>query len=49
MTGLPLPAYFKTDKQPDEEAQAILKELEEAAAKKAAKKAKKKKKKKASS
>ena len=46
VTGLEMPEYFKTDKQPDEETQTILKELEEIAAKKAAKKAKKKKKKK---
>ncbi|KAL9186700.1 hypothetical protein ACHAXT_005938 [Thalassiosira profunda] len=46
VTGLEMPGYFKTDKQPDEETQTILKELEEIAAKKAAKKAKKKKKKK---
>ena len=47
VTGLELPGYFKTNKQPDEETAKILKELEEEAAKKAARKAAKKKKKKA--
>jgi len=49
VTGLSLPSYFKTDKQPDEETAKILQEIEDAeakrAAKKAAKKASKKKKK----
>ena len=49
VTGLDLPAYFQQTKEPDEETQAVLKELAEIAAKKAAKKAKKKKKKKAAS
>mmetsp|Transcript_3285 Transcript_3285/g.6040 ORF Transcript_3285/g.6040 Transcript_3285/m.6040 type:complete len:408 (-) Transcript_3285:248-1471(-) len=48
VTGLEMPAYFKTDKKPDEETQALLTELAEVAAKKAKKKAQKKKKKKAS-
>jgi curved DNA binding protein len=43
VTGLSLPEYFKTDKQPDEEIQKILKDIEEAEAKKAKKKAQKKK------
>jgi len=47
VTGLEMPGYFKTSKQPDEETAKILKELEEEAAKKAARKAAKKKKKKA--
>ena len=47
VTGLDLPAYFKTDKEPDEETAKVFKELEEEAAKKAARKAAKKKKKKA--
>lgn len=49
VTGLSLPSYFKTDKQPDEETGKIIQEIEDAeakrAAKKAAKKASKKKKK----
>lgn len=49
VTGLPLPSYFKTDKEPDEETAKVLKEIAEKAAKKAKKKAAKKKKKKASS
>lgn len=50
VTGLPLPAYFKTDKEADAETTAVLKEIADKAAKKAKKKAaKKKKKKKASS
>ena len=49
VTGLPLPSYFTTDKQPDEETAAVLKAIEEKEAKKAKKKAAKKKKKKASS
>lgn len=48
VTGLDMPGYFKTDKQPDEETQKLLTELAEIAAKKAKKKAAKKKKKKAS-
>jgi hypothetical protein len=51
VTGLALPSYFSSDKQPDEETQKILTEISEAEAKKAAKKAGKKrtkKKKKAS-
>jgi curved DNA binding protein len=47
VTGLELPAYFKTEKQPDEETAKLLAEVEELAAKKAKKKASKKKKKKA--
>lgn len=46
VTGLPLPAYFKTDKEPDEETAKILQEIADKAAKKAKKKAAKKKKKK---
>lgn len=46
VTGLPMPSYFKTDKEPDEETAKVLKEIEELAAKKAKKKAAKKKKKK---
>jgi hypothetical protein len=46
VTGLDLPAYFTTSKQPDEETARILKEIEEEAAKKAARKAAKKNKKK---
>eukprot|EP00977_Amphora_coffeiformis_P020978 scaffold8690_cov190-Amphora_coffeaeformis.AAC.5 len=46
VTGLDLPAYFKTSKEPDEETAKVLKELEEEEAKKAARKAAKKKKKK---
>lgn len=50
VTGLPLPAYFKTDKAADAETTAVLMEIADKAAKKAKKKAaKKKKKKKASS
>jgi hypothetical protein len=44
---LDLPAYFKTDKQPDKETTKLLAEVEELTAKKAKKKASKKKKKKA--
>lgn len=47
VTGLDLPPYFKTDKQPDEETAKILEEIAAKAAKKAKKKAAKKKKKKA--
>jgi len=47
VTGLDMPAYFQTSKEPDEETAKVLKELEEEAAKKAARKAAKKKKKKA--
>jgi hypothetical protein len=46
VTGLPLPSYFTTDKQPDEETTAVLKAIEEQEAKKAKQKAAKKKKKK---
>jgi curved DNA binding protein len=49
VTGLDLPEYFKTEKEPDEETQAILKELDEIAERKAKKKAAKKKKKKTES
>ena len=49
VTGLPLPSYFKTEKEPDEETAQVLKEIAEKEAKKAKKKAAKKKKKKASS
>lgn len=49
VTGLDLPAYYKTSTTPDEETQAILTQIAEIAAKKAKKKANKKKKKKASS
>jgi curved DNA binding protein len=42
VTGLKLPSYFTSDKQPDEETQKILTEISEAEAKKAAKKANKK-------
>jgi len=45
VTGLPLPSYFKTDKEADEETAKILKELADKEAKKAKKKAAKKKKK----
>lgn len=45
VTGLPLPAYFKTDKEPDEETAKILQDIADKEAKKAAKKAAKKKKK----
>jgi len=48
VTGLELPEYFKTSKEPDEETAKILAAIAEAAAKKAKKKAAKKKKKKAS-
>jgi curved DNA binding protein len=47
VTGLELPSYFTTDKEPDEDTQTVLKELQDAADKKAKKKASKKKKKKA--
>jgi curved DNA binding protein len=46
VTGLDLPAYFKTTKEPDEETAKVLKEIEEEATKKAARKAAKKNKKK---
>lgn len=49
VTGLPLPSYFKTEKEPDEETAQVLKDIAEKEAKKAKKKAAKKKKKKASS
>lgn len=45
VTGLELPEYFKTSKEPDEETTKILAAIAEAAAKKAKKKAAKKKKK----
>ena len=45
VTGLPLPAYFKSEKEPDEETAEILKAIAEKEAKKAKKKAAKKKKK----
>jgi len=45
VTGLELPDYFKTEKEPDEETAKILADLAEKAAKKAKKKAAKKKKK----
>lgn len=45
VTGLPMPSYFKTDKEADEETAKILKDLAEKEAKKAKKKAAKKKKK----
>ncbi|KAI2507093.1 Proliferation-associated protein [Fragilaria crotonensis] len=44
VTGLDLPAYFTTTKEPDEATAAVLKELADAADKKAKKKAAKKKK-----
>jgi len=47
VTGLDMPDYFKTDKEPDEETKKVIADLEEIAAKKAKKKANKKKKKKA--
>jgi len=47
-TGLEIPAYFQTDKKPDEETAKLLEDLAAIAAKKAKKKAAKKKKKKAS-
>eukprot|EP00594_Rhizosolenia_setigera_P003171 CAMPEP_0178953990 /NCGR_PEP_ID=MMETSP0789-20121207/8734_1 /TAXON_ID=3005 /ORGANISM="Rhizosolenia setigera, Strain CCMP 1694" /LENGTH=401 /DNA_ID=CAMNT_0020635327 /DNA_START=354 /DNA_END=1559 /DNA_ORIENTATION=- len=46
VTGLSLPEYFKSSKEPDEETSKILQEIAEKAAKKAKKKANKKKKKK---
>jgi curved DNA binding protein len=46
VTGLDIPSYFGTDKQPDDETAAVLAEIAEKAAKKAKKKAAKKKKKK---
>lgn len=46
VTGLDLPQYFTTDKEPDEDTAQVLKQLEEEAAKKAARKAAKKNKKK---
>jgi len=46
VTGLPLPSYFKTDKEPDEATAVVLAEIAEKAAKKAKKKAAKNKKKK---
>jgi hypothetical protein len=46
VTGLDLPGYFSTTKEPDEETQKVLKAIEEEAAKKAARKAAKKNKKK---
>lgn len=45
VTGLPLPEYFKTEVQPDEETTKVLKEIQEEDEKKAARKAAKKKKK----
>ena len=45
ITGLPLPAYFTTDKTPDETTSKVLADMEAAAAKKAKKKAAKKNKK----
>jgi curved DNA binding protein len=47
VTGLDLPAYFTTTKEPDEETAKVLKTIEEEEAKKAARKAAKKNKKKA--
>jgi len=47
VTGLDMPAYFQTEKKPDEQTQELLTELAAIAAKKAKKKAAKKKKKKA--
>jgi len=44
VTGLSLPDYFKTDKEPDEGTAAVLKELADAAERKAKKKAAKRKK-----
>jgi curved DNA binding protein len=49
VTGLDLPAYFTTTKEPDEETKRVLGEIADATAKKAKKKAAKKKKKKAGS
>jgi len=46
VTGLPMPAYFKTEKEPDEETAKIIKEITEREEKKARKKAAKKAKKK---
>lgn len=46
VTGLDLPEYFKSEKEPDEATAAVLKAIEEEAAKRAARKAAKKKKKK---
>lgn len=46
VTGLPLPSYFTTNTEPDEETAAVLKEIADKEAKKAKKKAAKKKKKK---
>lgn len=46
ITGLKLPEYFSTEKQPDEETQKVLQAIAEAEAKKAKKKAQKKKNKK---
>jgi len=46
VTGLPLPDYFKTEKNPDEETTKILEDIAAKAAKKAKKKANKRKKKK---
>jgi len=46
VTGLELPDYFKSKKEPDEETAKILKAIEDEAAKRAARKAAKKKKKK---
>jgi len=46
VTGLPLPSYFSTEKNPDNETAKILRDLADIAAKKAKKKASKKKKKK---
>merc|ERR1712176_1190749 len=48
VTGLQLPSYFQSKKEPDEETKKILQEIKEAEEKKAAKKAAKKKKKKKS-
>jgi len=45
VTGLPMPSYFKTEKEPDEETAQILKDIAEKESKKAKKKAAKKKKK----
>merc|ERR1719491_2668107 len=47
VTGLDMPDYFKTEKEPDEETKKILQEIKEEEEKKAARKAAKKKKKKA--
>lgn len=47
VTGLTMPSYFKTEKEPDEETAKVIQEIAENAAKKAKKKAQKKKKKKA--